>query len=257
VQQVVKIAMSAHGLGSVYKLGDLTVKSVQAVLAVTSDKGAIATVPVPIGGVDLMISVPVGSSADPSEGRPPVTAFIAPSGGSWLAALEIAPARPGQEHRHATQPGEESEPLEVDPPPAVTACESLPPIAICDDVATATVTLRALKRRTRRERLALLLLLLAEQGQWSVLAGELRSLGVSLLIVYDPAMGLYLCVSLDRGRPPCGGIAAEYDPHRARLLIRQPAGTQLATGIRRNTGPLITNPLLSRDSTAAGRRPRT
>jgi hypothetical protein len=240
----VKIAMQAHGLGFMYELGDLTIKSVHAVQAVTCDEGATITapvpLPVPVDGLDFMINVPM-ANVDHGETRPPVTAFIAPGGGLWLAAVEIAPVRPGDKHQPATQPGEEPEPREADPIPAQASCDDCEPAvkimaAGSRDIAIATVALTVLKRRTRKERLALLLRL-TEQEQWQALAKKLRGLGVSLLIVYDPATGLCLCASLDQGRPHRWHLDAEYDPDRGRVFIDEPL---LDDPSRATAGRLIT-----------------
>lgn len=245
VQQVVKIAMQAHGLGFMYELGDLAVRSVHVVQAATCDDGAVITaplpLPVPVYGLDFMINVPM-VNVDGGVTRPPVTAFIAPGGGSWLAAVEIAPVRPGDENQPAMQPGEEPEPRETGPIPAEASGEDCEPAvkvmpAASRDIAIATVALTVLKRRTRKERLALLLRL-TEQEQWQALARKLRGLGVSLLVIYDPATGLCLCASLGQGRPHRWRLDAEYETDRGRLFIDERVSLLNAPS-RATTGRLI------------------
>src|SRR5262249_46442830 len=109
--------------------------------------------PVPVGGLDLMVQVPA-EDGQPEGPRAPVTMFVAPGGGALAGAVDIGPAPCRGEHGPAQGPAEAiPEPREVGRAKTPPTDE---PVAVYGQAAVATVHLGMLQHRTRADRVAVL-----------------------------------------------------------------------------------------------------
>lgn len=212
---LVRAAMHAAGLGLIYEVCHWVVKAANVTRAVLSDHGAELSLPVPIGRVDLMVSLTVG---DGENGDHPVSMFVAPGEDSLAAAIEIGPAEEGE--GDATHPpyAKEAAKIPSDPVPDVRPVTK-EDVKIYGQLAVVTMDLSSLKRWSRMDRVAVLCEL-AVKELWQRFFGGLENEGLSLIIGYDPAMGLafWVCTGTDSS---CRWyVVAEYNPVTGCLVIK-------------------------------------
>jgi len=239
-QVLLRAAMHVVGLGPVYEVCHWAIKVTNAVEALLSDHGVELSLPVPVGGVDLMVSVTVGDSEN-GEHRGPVTMFVAPGEDSFAAAVEIGPAEQGE---HATHPlGAKEVAAKPSEPVAAAAPVTEEHVQVYGEVAVATIDLSALEHRSRADRVAVLREL-AERELGPRLTKGRDNEGLALVIGYDPAMGLAFWIRTDPDSSRVWRVVAEYDPATGRLVIKQAtpnasSGCAAATDLSRSRRPRI------------------
>jgi hypothetical protein len=219
-QEGLRIAAHAVGLGPVYEVYYWGSKAVNAGEALVSDNGVELGLPVPVGGLDLMVHVSIADGqADGSQ--PPVTMSFAPGDDSLAGALEIGPARP---HDEQVNEPTESESAEVVPRshemsrPDIRAVES---VEVHDHVAVAVMDLSVIKRRPRGDRLAVLQDIAARELRPQLTErSEIHDL--AMVIGYDPALGLAFWTRVGRDVSHVWRIVAEYDLATERLVMGEP-----------------------------------
>jgi hypothetical protein len=212
-QAGLRVAAHAVGLGPVYEVGHLAVKATNTVSALASDHGAQWSLPVPVDGVDLMVSVTVGD--DRSGDHCPVSLFVAPGEDSLAAAIDIEPAEQAGRAQHPAAK-EAAEPTKPVPAADPAAGEH---VQLYGQVAVATMDLSALENRSRADRVAALRELVVRELRPQLTKGsEQRDL--ALVIGYDPTMGLAFWTRIDRDPSRVWHVVAEYDLASRQLAIR-------------------------------------
>ena len=184
-QQGLRLAAHAMGVGLAYEAYYWANKSVHAIEALTSDDGIQVDLPVPVGGLDLMVHVSTADSGA-DEPEPPVTAFIAPGDGSLAEAVDIGPA---DHHDNGAYESPAEQPAETIPSRDETATHPEPraadrPLKVYGQAAVVEVDLTVLQNLTDAKRVAVLRDL-AEQKLRPQLIRCLETRDPTLVIVYD------------------------------------------------------------------------
>jgi hypothetical protein len=221
VQEGLRLGAHAVGLGPVYEVYYWGSKVVNAFEALVSDDGVELGLPVPVGGLDLMVHVSTADGeADGSQ--PPVTMSIAPGDGSLAGAVEIGPVRPRDERAHeptASEPAEAGLRSYEMSRPDIRAVES---VKVYGQVAVAAMDLSFLKQRPRRDRVAVLQDI-AERELRPQLTERPETQDLAVVIGYDPALGLAFWTRIDRNVSLMWRIVAEFDLATERLVMGEPA----------------------------------